>query len=188
MVNSMNILKKCYYKITCRISNDERVKIARKLGVIFSEEAGKEQCTILTDPFSLFGTEPYLIRVGKHVEFTLGVRLITHDGGMWVLRQCADYANCDYFSPITIGNNVFIGNNTIILPGVSIGNNCIIGAGSIVSKDIPDNSVFAGVPASFIKSIDDYALKVNKSGLVRSKGMSKKQKEKEIRKKHPEWF
>jgi maltose O-acetyltransferase len=48
---------------------------------------------------------------------------------------------------VLIGDNVWIGSHSVILPGVKIGNNCIIGAGSIVNKDIPDNTVFAGVPA-----------------------------------------
>ncbi|WP_050581981.1 DapH/DapD/GlmU-related protein [Pseudoalteromonas sp. TB64] len=61
-----------------------------------------------------------------------------------------------YRSPITIGNNVFIGWGSIILPGVEIGNNCVIGAGSVVSKSIPADMVAAGNPARVIKSTDDY--------------------------------
>ena len=54
-------------------------------------------------------------------------------------------------SPVTIGDNVFIGMNSIILKGVTIGNGVIIGAGSVVSSDIPDNEVWAGNPARFLK-------------------------------------
>ena len=50
----------------------------------------------------------------------------------------------------------YIGVRSIILPGVHIGNNCIIAAGSVVSKDVPDNSVVGGVPARFIKTADEY--------------------------------
>ena len=63
---------------------------------------------------------------------------------------------------VSIGNNVFIGYGSIVLPGISIGNNCIVGAGSIVTKDVPDNSVVAGNPAHFICSTSDYILKNKK--------------------------
>lgn len=55
--------------------------------------------------------------------------------------------------PINIGNNVFIGMNSIIMKGVSIGNNCVIGAGAVVTKSIPSNSIVAGNPAKIIKEI-----------------------------------
>lgn len=52
---------------------------------------------------------------------------------------------------VSIGNNVWIGENVCILPGVKIGNGCIIGANSVVNKDVPDNCIVAGVPATIIK-------------------------------------
>ena len=59
----------------------------------------------------------------------------------------------EYASPVKIGNNVWIGGNVIILPGVTIGDNCTIGAGSIVTKDIPENSVAYGNPCKVAKKI-----------------------------------
>ena len=56
-------------------------------------------------------------------------------------------------SQITIGNNVWIASNVKILKGVNIGNNCVIGAGSVVNKDIPDNSMVSGIPARIIRKI-----------------------------------
>lgn len=56
--------------------------------------------------------------------------------------------------PITIGNDVWIGGGTIILPGVTIGNNCVIGAGSLVNKSIPANSVAAGNPCRIIRRLE----------------------------------
>lgn len=60
----------------------------------------------------------------------------------------------EYAKPITIGNNVWFGGNVVVLPGVSIGNNTVIGAGSVVTKDIPDNVVAVGNPCKVIKNID----------------------------------
>ncbi len=59
----------------------------------------------------------------------------------------------EYAKPIEIGNDVWIGGNVVVLPGVKIGNNVVIGAGSIVNKDIPSNSVAVGNPCRVIKEI-----------------------------------
>lgn len=58
--------------------------------------------------------------------------------------------------PVRIGNDVWIGANCVILPGVNIGSNVIIAAGAVVTKDIPDNCVVGGVPAKFMKELDDF--------------------------------
>ena len=71
-------------------------------------------------------------------------------------EECRD---ADLFGPIRVGNNVLIGANSLILPRVTIGNNVIIGCGAIVTKNIPDNCVAAGVPARVIETIDVYLAK-----------------------------
>lgn len=60
----------------------------------------------------------------------------------------------EYASPIKIGNDVWIGGNVCILPGVTIGNNVVIGAGTVVNKNVPDNVVIAGNPFKIIKEIN----------------------------------
>ena len=60
----------------------------------------------------------------------------------------------EYAKPIKVGDNVWIGGNIVVLPGVPIGNNCVIGAGSVVVKDIPDNSIAVGNPCKVIKQIN----------------------------------
>ncbi len=57
--------------------------------------------------------------------------------------------------PVKIGNDVWIGGNVTVLPGVTIGNNVVIGAGAVVNRDIPDNSLAVGVPAIVIKTIEN---------------------------------
>lgn len=59
----------------------------------------------------------------------------------------------EYAKPIKVGNNVWIGGNVVILPGVTIGDNVVIGAGSVVTKDIPSNRVAVGNPCKVIKQI-----------------------------------
>lgn len=61
----------------------------------------------------------------------------------------------EYGIEVTIGDNVWIGGNSVICPGVHIGNNCVIGAGSVVTKDIPDWSIAAGNPCKVIRKITE---------------------------------
>lgn len=61
--------------------------------------------------------------------------------------------NTTYPSPVVIGKNVWIGSNATILPGVTIGDNSVVAAGAVVTKDVPENIVVAGVPAKFMKKI-----------------------------------
>ncbi len=114
-------------------------------------------------PSGMFGTEPWLITIGNNVHITSGVTFVTHDGGTLILRD--EVPDLEWTAPITIGSNVYVGVKTIILPGVSIGNRCIIGAGSVVTKDIPDNSVAAGVPARVIRSVDEYLERMKEKSL-----------------------
>ena len=102
----------------------------------------------------MFSTEPWLITIGNNVYITADCQFIAHDGGTLILRK--EVPDLEWTAPITIGNDVYIGIRTTILPGVTIGNRVIIGACSVVTKDIPDNSVAAGVPARVIKSVDAY--------------------------------
>lgn len=110
-----------------------------------------------------WGSEPWIITLGKNVHITDGVKFLTHDGGTLLFRDLIP--DLEITKPITIGDNVYIGNNVLILPGVSIGNRVIIAAGSVITKDIPDNSVVAGVPAKFIKTCDDYLSKIQNESL-----------------------
>ena len=141
-----NIIFNMIYKIS---SKERRIEMLRKKGIIIGDG-----CEIYHNVS--WGSEPYFIEIGNNVRITTGCKFVTHDGGVWTLRKMGKLENADLFGRIKIGNNVHIGLDSIIMPGVSIGDNCIIGCGAVVTKDIPANSVAVGVPARVIKSIDEY--------------------------------
>lgn len=118
-----------------------------------------------------FGSEPFLIELGDNVRVTNGVKFITHDGGVYVLRNNGMAPGADIFGKIKIGNNVHIGINTIIMPGVEIGNNVVVGTGAVVTKDLPSGNVYAGVPARKIKTIEEYYIG-NKDNIVFTKNLT----------------
>lgn len=127
------------------------VPYARKKGVKIGES-----CRIY---IKNWGSEPFLVSIGDHVTVTSGVKFITHDGSTCLVKDIQG-RRYQRFAPIQVGSHVFIGINSIIMPGVTIGSNVVIGAGSVVTKDIPDNSVAVGVPAKVVSSFDDYQTKV----------------------------
>lgn len=113
--------------------------------------------------------EPKLISFGNNVSVASGVTFVTHDVIDKVLNKM-DYNFTFYYNcaPIKVGNNVFIGCNVTILPNIKIGNNVIIAAGSIVTKDIPDNSVVGGNPAKIISTFEEY---VNNRKIINEDGL-----------------
>jgi maltose O-acetyltransferase len=134
------------YKFRGDIYLPKLIKNGLKIGENFKM---REQCII---DYS----HCFLITIGNNVEFAPRVHILAHDGS---LNRTA--IKCTRVGLVSIGDNVFIGAGTIVLPNVSIGNNVIIGAGSVVSHDIPDNCVVVGSPARIIKSFDDYEKKYN---------------------------
>lgn len=92
----------------------------------------------------------YHITIGDNVTLAPRVHILAHDASTYMFMGKTRAAN------VTIGNNVFVGAGSVVLPGVHIGNRVIIGAGSIVAKDIPDNSLVVGNPARVICSVDAY--------------------------------
>lgn len=115
-----------------------RTAHARKLGVRIGRD-----CRIYIEEW---GSEPFLIALGDDVTVTDGVRFLTHDGSTCLFTDERG-ARYQRFGRITVGDRVFIGVGTIILPGISIGSDCVIGAGSVVTRDIAPGLVVAGNPA-----------------------------------------
>ncbi len=104
-----------------------------------------------------FGSEPYLITIGKHVGIATEVLFITHDGGTYVFRHLERYKKVIKYGRITILDNCIIGARVIILPGVTIGPDSVVAAGSVVSRSVPPGVLAAGNPAKPIMTIQQYA-------------------------------
>ncbi len=100
---------------------------------------------VIIDP-----THCYLITIGDECTLSSGVLILAHDASM------KRHINNTKFGKVIIGKKSFIGASSIILPGVRIRQNAIVGAGSVVTKDIPDNEVFAGNPAHKIKDVQEF--------------------------------
>lgn len=122
---------------------DKLLKRGLKVGKDFKRMGG-----VIIDP-----SHCYHITIGDNVTLAPRVHILAHDASTYVFFGKTRAAN------VSIGNDVFVGASSIILPGVHIGNRVIIGAGSVVTKDIPDNSVAIGNPAKVVCSVDDYLAK-----------------------------
>lgn len=108
-----------------------------------------------------FSTEPYLITIGDNVRLAKNVTLYTH-GGLYGLRRIFNDPTLDYFGKVTIGNNVYVGEDAKILPGVSIEDNCIIAAGTIVSKSVKRGSVVGGNPMQYLGTVEQAYTRLKK--------------------------
>ena len=143
------LVKKLYFRLIP--TSTGRSKFIMKHAHEFRKLGG----AIFWQPRS-YPTDPELISIGNNVMLASDVSFINHDIIHWMLEK--KYNNPifpPYLGCIEIGDNVMIGAGTIILPNVHIGSNVIIGAGSIVSKDIPDNTVAAGIPCRVLGNFND---------------------------------
>ena len=156
---------KCYEYNMLKPSNfEEKTKIIKEL-------FGKTGKTfVIEQPFMCdYG---YNIEIGEN--FYANHNLMILDGNkvifgdnIFIAPNCSFYTaghpidvekrnqGLEYAKPITVGDNVWIGGNVVVLPGVTIGSNCVIGAGSIVNRDIPSNCVAVGNPCRVIKKIEE---------------------------------
>jgi acetyltransferase-like isoleucine patch superfamily enzyme len=163
------LLVQCSYeaqKITMELNTSYHSK--EEIVEIFSELIGeKVDSSFMCFPpfYTDFGKN---ITIGKNVFFNTGCSFQDRGGisigngsllGMNVTIATLNHGlsletrNITYSSPVKIGENVWIGSNATILPGVTIGDNSVVAAGAVVTKDVPANTVVAGVPAKFVKKI-----------------------------------
>lgn len=139
-------IRKIIYRIRGEISTSDLIKRGMRVGKNFRRN---ENCII--DP-----SHCWLISIGDDVVLAPRVHILAHDASMWNALHYTKIAETK------IGNNVFIGAGSIILPGVTIGNDVVIGAGSVVTKDVADNTVVAGNPAKVMSTYADFIEKHKK--------------------------
>lgn len=145
---------------------------ARKHGV----KIGKG-CFISTRNFP---SEGYLVEIGDYVRIATKTSFFTH-GGIWSIRKIYNDPNLDHFGKIKVGNYSYIGENCMIMPGVTIGERCIVGGGSVVTKSIPDGCMVAGNPAKFIGYTEDFYHRLKKEGFDTQSGrLSPEEKQKKL--------
>lgn len=105
---------------------------------------------------------PEQIEIGDDFISAPGSIVLAHDASTLM------YTNKYRVQKTKIGNRVFLGANSVVLPGVTIGDNVIVGSGAVVSKDIASNSVVAGNPARVICSVEEYIKKSEDRGILYS--------------------
>lgn len=103
-----------------------------------------------------FGSEPYLIEIGDKTQIASGTTFVNHAGTTKTIRRLKGFEDTRVFGRIRIGKNCTIGSDCIIQQNVIIGDNCILGSNSVLTHSMPDNTVFAGNPARFICSTEQY--------------------------------
>ena len=135
-----SLIKKIIYRIRGEVTTEELQKRGLKVGKNFRRN---EHCIIDE-------SHCWLISIGDDVVLAPRVHILAHDASMW---NALGYTRIAHTS---IGNNVFIGAGSIIMPGVSIGDNTVIGAGSVVTKDVHSGTVVAGNPAKYITSYESF--------------------------------
>lgn len=132
-------------------SSEAYIDYLRSLGM----KIGKNSYIVDTHKIYLDTSRPELVEIGDNVRLNKGTQIIAHDWGSYLfVNAFGDYIPAH--DKIKIGNNVWTGRNVTILKGVTIGDNVLIGNGSIVTKDIPGNSVAVGSPAKVISTLSDY--------------------------------
>ena len=155
----MNVIKKIIRRLIYKenASSKALIKYLRERGA----EIGNFVTIYAPNKTLIDKQNPYLLKIGDHVRITEGVKILTHDYSWSVLKRYSSEsimpgAVFGKQVPVRIGNNVFIGMNSIITCGAKIGNNVIVGAGSVVTGDLDSDGVYAGVPAKRIMSIEEF--------------------------------
>ena len=138
-----NPIKELLYRLRGEYTTEKLVSMGMTVGKDFKRLNG-----VILDP-----SHCWLIEIGDNVTMAPRVHILCHDASTKI------FLGYTKIGRVTIGNNVFIGAESVVLPGVTIGNNVIIGANSTVTKDIPDNSVVVGSPARILCSLDEYLAK-----------------------------
>lgn len=138
------MIKKFFRSILYRIRGQQTTEWLQKTGMKVGKNF-KRLHDVVLDP-----SHCWLITIGDNVTMAPYVHILAHDASTCYSLGYAKIGR------VNIGNNVFLGASTIVLPNVTIGDNVIVGAGSVVTKNLEANSVYAGNPAVKIMDYDAY--------------------------------
>ena len=136
----MNIIKEFVYRFRGEYTTEKLMSLGMQVGRNFKRLNG-----VILDP-----SHCWLIEIGDNVTMAPRVHILCHDA------STKPFLNYTKIGRVTIGDNVFLGAESVVLPGERIGSNVIIGAHSTVPHDIPENSVAVGSPARVICALEDY--------------------------------
>lgn len=139
----MSLVKELLYRLRGEYTTEKLISMGMKVGKNFVRLNG-----VILDP-----SHCWLIEIGDNVTMAPRVHILCHDA------STKTFLNYTKIGRVTIGDNVFIGAESVLLPDVTIGSNVIIGANSTVTHDVPDNTVVAGSPARVLCSLDEYLAK-----------------------------
>ena len=128
-----------------------------------------DNCLIATKNWS---SEPYLIKVGNHVQITNEVYIHTHGGANCIRKENPEF---DVFGKVIIEDWAYIGAYSQIMPGVTIGEGALVAAGSVVTKSVPPHCVVGGNPAKYICTTQEYIQNNDKYNL-KCKGLERREK------------
>lgn len=144
----MNLIKELLYRLRGEYTTEKLISMGMQVGHNFKRLNG-----VILDP-----SHCWLIEIGNNVTLAPRVHILCHDA------STKQFLGKTKIGRVTIGDNVFIGAESVVLPGVNIGSNVIIGANSTVTRDIPTGSVVAGSPARVICTLEEY-LEKEKAGM-----------------------
>ena len=136
----MNPIKEFLYRLRGEYTTEKLISMGMQVGKNFGRLQG-----VILDP-----SHCWLITIGDNVTMAPRVHILCHDAST---KHFLGYTK---IGRVNIGDNVFIGAESVVLPGVNIGSNVIVGANSTVTHDVPDGVVVAGSPAKVICSLEEY--------------------------------
>ena len=139
----MNVIKEWIYRLRGEYTTEKLISMGMKVGKNFGRLNG-----VILDP-----SHCWLIEIGDDVTLAPRVHILCHDASTKAFMNYTKVGN------VTIGNRVFIGAESVVLPGVTIGDDVVIGANSTVTHNIPSNSVAVGSPARVICTLEEYIQK-----------------------------
>ena len=139
----MNLIKEILYRLRGDFTTEKLISMGMKVGENFIRLHG-----VILDPGHC-----WLIEIGNNVTMAPRVHILCHDA------STKGFLGYTKIGRVSIGDNVFIGAESVVLPGVNIGSNVIIGANSTVTHNVPDGVVVAGSPARVVCTLEEYLAK-----------------------------